>query len=82
MFGPNCIKCGGSSFKLQELNVQNAAYKMYSIQCTSCNASIGVTDYYDSGHLLKQQEKKLVALEQQLSTVERYVRQIAQALPQ
>jgi predicted nucleic-acid-binding Zn-ribbon protein len=76
-FGTKCPKCGGGSFKLQEVDVQGAAYKMYAVQCTGCTSPIGVTEYYDSGSLLKKQEKVIAGMQQQLSNIEAYVQRIA-----
>ncbi|WP_438273705.1 hypothetical protein [Nitrobacter sp.] len=81
MFGfTKCGKCEGAAFKLQEVNVNGAAYRMYAIQCTSCQTPIGVTEYFDNGSLLKKQEKAIADLGQKISHIENAVNQIAYAL--
>ncbi len=78
MFGStHCVKCNGSTFRAQEISAHEANYKLVAIQCSSCGVAFGVTEYFDSGALLKQQEAKIVALTQKLSNVENAVNQIA-----
>lgn len=79
-FGTKCVKCEGGSFKLQEIEAQGARYKLYAIQCISCSTAFGITEYYDAGNLLKKQEKDIEGLKRQLSDIQGYVHQIAQAL--
>lgn len=81
MFGfTKCGKCEGASFKLQEIIVQDAAYKMFAIQCVGCQTPIGITPYYDSGTLLKQQEKTIAALSSKVFQMEDTVNRIAHTL--
>jgi len=40
-------------------NVRNAAYKIMFIQCASCGAVVGTTDYYNVPSLLEKIAKKL-----------------------
>jgi hypothetical protein len=75
-----CGKCDGSTFKLQVIEVQDAAFKMYAIQCTGCQTPIGVAPYYDSGALLKKQESTIATLATKLLQMENTVNQIARAL--
>jgi len=81
MFGSTkCGKCEGSSFKLQEIEMQGAAYKMMAAQCTSCQTPFALTDYYNVGQLLKNQEKAIADLGKKIAHVEGSVDQIAHAL--
>jgi hypothetical protein len=81
MFGfTKCGKCEGAAFKIQEISPQGSAYKFYAIQCTGCQTPIGVTDFYNLGQLLKNQEKAIAALEQKIDHVHSTVSQIAHAL--
>jgi hypothetical protein len=81
MFGSTkCGKCESAAFRVQEISPNDAAYKMYAVQCVSCQTPIGITDYYNSGVLLKQQEKAIADLGQKIAQIEHSVNQIAYAL--
>lgn len=56
----SCPKCDGKMFEIQEKdNVRNAAYKIMFIQCVSCGAVVGTTDYFNVPVLLEKLAKKL-----------------------
>jgi hypothetical protein len=81
MFGSTkCGKCEGAAFKIQEISPTGGAYKFYSVQCTRCQTPIGITDFYNLGQLLKNQEKAITALGQKMDNLEYTVGQVAQAL--
>jgi len=82
MMFSTCPKCEGHSFRTQEVEALGAAYKLIFIQCASCNAPVGVTDFYNTGSLLKKQEKQLAALDSRLSQIEASLQAIAYALQQ
>jgi predicted nucleic-acid-binding Zn-ribbon protein len=83
MFGSTkCGKCESASFKIQEISPSGANYKMFAIQCGSCQTPIGVTDYYSTGALLKQQEKTLDDLKSMISGMAQQLNQIAHFLNQ
>jgi predicted nucleic-acid-binding Zn-ribbon protein len=83
MFGAtSCGKCDGSSFKLHEVTVTGAAYRMYAVQCTSCGTPIGVTEFFDNGSLLKKQEKAIADLQSKVSGMSHTIDQIAHVLNQ
>jgi predicted nucleic-acid-binding Zn-ribbon protein len=81
MFGSTrCGKCENSSFKVQEISPAGARYKMFTVQCSSCQTAIGVTDFFNLGSLLQDQEKKLKEMDGRLAGIEHSVHQIVQAL--
>jgi hypothetical protein len=81
MFGSTkCGKCERASFKIQEINPGGSAYKFYSIQCSHCQTPIGVTDFYNVGQLLKNQEKAIADLGQKVDYIQSSVGQIVRAL--
>ena len=90
MFGvTKCPKCENASFKLVIFEPVGANYKMNFIQCAHCNTPVGVAEYYDSGVLLKKQEKTLEKhstalddIETRLRHVEHIVVQVANFLNQ
>lgn len=75
-----CVKCENTVFGIQEISPSGAQYKMYVVQCIVCQTPIGVTDYWNVGTLLKNQEKKMAELESQLSLIQSSVSQIAREL--
>jgi predicted nucleic-acid-binding Zn-ribbon protein len=81
MFGStNCVKCENSAFKLQEISVKGAKYKMFAVQCVSCSTAFGVTEYYDNGSLLKKQETAIADLARKIDYLQSTVGQIAQLM--
>jgi predicted nucleic-acid-binding Zn-ribbon protein len=81
MFGSTkCVKCGGAAFKLQEITLHGAAYKMMAAQCSSCQTPFGLTDFFNVGQLLKNQEKTIANLEKKIGHVQSDISQIAYAL--
>jgi predicted nucleic-acid-binding Zn-ribbon protein len=81
MFGSTkCVKCDGLSFKLQEIAMQGAAYKMMAAQCTSCQTPFGITEFLNTGALLQKQENAIGELGQRLSRIESAVDQIGHLL--
>ena len=54
-----CIKCGGTIFELREANIQNARYKMYFVQCSSCGGVVGAIPFYDPGIEAHQVNEKI-----------------------
>jgi hypothetical protein len=77
-----CPKCENGSFQLVTFDPVGAKYKLNFVQCTKCNIPVGVIDYYDSGVLLKEQEKMLKKQESDLSDVKSRVRNVENLLVQ
>jgi predicted nucleic-acid-binding Zn-ribbon protein len=75
-----CSKCENRAFKLEEINVQGSNYKLFAVQCATCGTAFGVTEYYDSGALLKEQEKAIAGLEKKIDHLQYGMGQIVQAL--
>jgi hypothetical protein len=75
-----CVKCEGAAFRLQEITLHGAAYKMMAAQCSSCQTPFALTEYFNVGHLLKNQEKAIADLEKKISHIQSDVSQIAYAL--
>jgi predicted nucleic-acid-binding Zn-ribbon protein len=79
---PMCAKCGSASFRLQEIEPAGSGYKLNAVQCSNfnCQAPFGVTDYYNVGTLLKQQEKAIAQLDAKLDRMAHAINQIAHVL--
>jgi transposase-like protein len=75
-----CPHCNGGYFELVGKEPANAAYKLQFVQCSSCGAPFGVTEYYNLGQLLKKQEEAVADLGQRLRSIEHSLHQIAQAM--
>lgn len=68
-----CPKCDSHRFELTEVEPANSRYKMFFVQCSSCGAPMGVTEYYDTGSTLKKHEK---SMEERLSRIESQIGQL------
>lgn len=77
-----CAKCEGHSFRVQEVSPAGGAFKLSFIQCSSCGVPVGVMDYYNTGSLLKKQEKAIANLDGRLTRIEHAINQIAYVLNQ
>jgi hypothetical protein len=71
-----CGHCGGSGTKISEISPTGAAYKQNAICCTSCNAILGVTGYYDTGAMIKKQEAEIQKLKQTVDQLDYNLRQV------
>lgn len=75
-----CPKCEGHSFRIQEVSPSGSAFKLNFVQCSGCGAPVGIVDFYNTGQLLKQQEKAIHDLTTRLSHIEHAINQIAYVL--
>ena len=64
-----CAKCDGRFFELVEVSPAGSQYKMFFVQCSKCGAPTGVTEYYDVGFLVKQQEAVIKKIETKIDGV-------------
>lgn len=55
----SCPKCTSSRFELKEHPVANSNYRMLFIQCSSCGAAVGTTEFVNTNHLIKTLARKL-----------------------
>ena len=82
MASSTCPHCKNDRFELVEVSPAKSKYKMFFVQCSSCGAPCGVTEYYDAGTLVKAQEKALEAIDARLKHVESITVQIGNTLNQ
>lgn len=75
-----CGHCGGTGTKVAEIAPLGGAYKQTAICCSACSAILGVTGYFDTGALLKQQEAKINALTSALGSISHDLDTIRQSL--
>ena len=55
MASSTCPKCGNHSFELVEHEPTRSAWKYNYLQCASCGAVVGLTDFFNLGHMLELQ---------------------------
>jgi len=54
-----CPKCSNTSFEAKEAEPRESVYKLVFIQCASCGAVVGVTDYLNVSARLDKLAEKL-----------------------
>lgn len=77
-----CGHCNGTSTRVAEISPTGAAYKQTAICCSSCNAILGVSGYYDTGQLLQNQKQELAKISQEISRLQQQVRNVEHYLSQ
>lgn len=75
-----CGHCGQSGTKIEMIEPNGSQYKQAAICCSHCNSILGVTGYYDTGTLLKSQEKEIADLKRQLAQVDYNLRALIDGL--
>jgi predicted nucleic-acid-binding Zn-ribbon protein len=75
-----CVSCKGTSFEISEANVSGTRFKLNFVQCALCGAVVGVTEFYNSGSIVKGIEAKVELLESYLLTVNKNISVIASVL--
>jgi transcription initiation factor IIE alpha subunit len=64
-----CVKCGGGFFKIQEQSPAGSTFKVYFVQCSSCDTPIGVLEYSNSGAMIEGLEHKINSLKQEIQQI-------------
>ena len=59
MATPKCPSCSNTSFELNEITIDKAAYRTYGVCCSHCGAVVGVQEYFNIGVLIKKLAKGL-----------------------
>lgn len=75
-----CGHCNHFGTKLEEISPSGGRYKMMAVCCSGCSAILGVTDYLNSGTLIKGVEKKVDTLRSEVGFVKSAVDQISNLL--
>jgi predicted nucleic-acid-binding Zn-ribbon protein len=52
-----CPKCDSHYFELKEIEPSNSRFKLNAVQCSSCGAVVGVTEYHNVGTIVARIEK-------------------------
>ena len=81
MFGiSTCAKCGGGMFKLVIQEPQGTNVKMNFVQCATCNAPIGVADFYSTGTQLVNLKKQVESLASDVANMKQTLERLARDL--
>jgi hypothetical protein len=75
-----CVKCDGTSFRIQEQEPTGSNVKLMFVQCAKCATPAGVVDYYPNGPILRKVEaleKAIKKLEGDIGSIDYLVRQLA-----
>lgn len=59
MATPSCPKCGHTGFEMKEMRIAYSAFRIMSIQCSSCGCVVGTHEYYNIGETIHKLAKKL-----------------------
>jgi hypothetical protein len=75
-----CGHCGGAFTKVVTLEPQGANYKQLAVCCSSCSSILGITEFYNTGVLVKNAEKEISALKAKVDRLQATVDQIHHAM--
>jgi predicted nucleic-acid-binding Zn-ribbon protein len=59
MATPKCPSCSNTSFELNEISINKAAWRTYGVCCSQCGAVVGVQEFFNIGILVKKLAKGL-----------------------
>jgi hypothetical protein len=76
----SCAKCGGESFRVEELSPVGSVYRLDFMQCSGCGAPVGLTEHFNTGLMLEQLDKTMAESGGHLARIERAIGQIAHVL--
>jgi excinuclease UvrABC ATPase subunit len=76
----SCPHCKGHTFEVQENSPQKSTFKQMFIQCTACGTVVGVTEYFNVGSLVTDQQKAIDGLAKRLGSIEHAINQIIHVL--
>lgn len=54
-----CIKCGNTSFEIQEATPRDSSFVLNFVQCANCGGVIGVLEFDNIGQLIYGLAEKL-----------------------
>lgn len=84
---PSCPKCEWHYFEIKTIEPAGSNFKENAVQCRKCGTVVGVVEYYNSGTLLKGQEKEIAKLQRQmevalngLNTINENIRKLARLI--
>jgi hypothetical protein len=51
---PNCLRCEGTRFRMEEINVANSSLRWLAVVCTDCGGIQTVVDYFGHKSIVNQ----------------------------
>lgn len=72
-----CGHCNAVGTKIELIAPSGGNYKLAAVACVGCGAILGVTDFYNVGTLVKQQETKIARLTMQVDELLAKIRQLS-----
>ena len=76
----NCAKCNGTFFKVVTQEPSGSNFKLNFVQCSSCNTTVGVLDFFNTGSQLEDQKKQIANISSRISGIESALQQVIQML--
>lgn len=58
-FASTCLKCGGSSFELGDIEIKDANFKLYAVRCSNCGGVVCVIEAENITNMLLEQNRAL-----------------------
>jgi transcription elongation factor Elf1 len=56
---PKCPKCDHTQFAIKSFDPIDSRFKLVAVYCNACGAVVGITEYDDTGALIRKLAKKL-----------------------
>ena len=56
---PKCPKCEHTQFAIKSFDPIGSRFKLVAVYCNACGAVVGITEYDDTGALIRKLAKKL-----------------------
>ena len=75
-----CPHCQGSSFETVVQEPSGSRYKLIFVQCSGCNAPIGVLDFMNIGAMTEDQDAAIAKLGSRLHKIEQALDALTRAV--
>jgi transcription initiation factor IIE alpha subunit len=72
----SCPKCAGFNFEIKEFAPYGSAFKLMSVQCSSCGSVVGALEYFNSGAKIEKLEKQIAVVENNQQKIIQQLNQI------
>lgn len=80
MASSKCGHCGSHSIEVKTVAPGGSRFKLSAVQCASCGAIFGVTDFKNIGAVLEIQDKAIGEIAKRLRSVEGTTDEILRSL--
>ena len=62
-----CPHCEGTRFEIKDIDLENATYKAYSVQCIGCGVPFNTMPFHDTNTKVDDLEKKINEMDKKLT---------------